>query len=171
MSDDPALPGIPARVTGVLMTEESIYGLLLVSGMIVVSHNLVGTSLNALLTVVVTVIVFFLAHVFAGTLARLAATEGLAGLRGAIGGAVHHSRGMLLVSVVPLAILLLGVTRVFDDEAAIWTALLVDVVILGVLGWLAVARWSPSVWLRVASSLITAGFGVIVTLLKVLIHH
>lgn len=171
MSDDPALPGIPARVTSVLMTEESIYGLLLVSGMIVVSHNLVGTSLNALLTVVVTVIVFFLAHVFAGTLARLAATEGLAGLRGAIGGAVHHSRGMLLVSVVPLAILLLGVTRVFDDEAAIWTALLVDVVILGVLGWLAVARWSPSVWLRVASSLITAGFGVIVTLLKVLIHH
>ncbi|MBN9174600.1 MAG: hypothetical protein J0I70_10675, partial [Microbacterium sp.] len=57
------------------MSEEAVYGLILVSGMIVVSNSVVGTSANALLSVVITVIVFFAAHVYAGTLARLAADE------------------------------------------------------------------------------------------------
>lgn len=170
-ADDTAGTPISARVTRVLMTEESIYGLILVSGMIVVSQSLVGTSANALLTVVVTVAVFFFAHVFAGTLARLAGEEGQGDLRHSIRGALHHSRGMLVAAVIPILILGLGVTRVIDDESAIWAALLVDVVLLGILGWLAVARWSTSTVLRLTSAVITAGFGVVITALKVLLHH
>ncbi len=177
MSDRPDEPertagtALPAQVTRVLMTEESIYGIILVSGMIVVSNSLVGTSANALATVIVTVAVFFCAHVFAGTLARLAAVDGQGDLRRAFRAAVHHSRGMLFVAIIPLGILALGVTRVVDDDAAIWTALIVDVVLLGILGWLAVARWSRNLWLRLSSALITAAFGVIMTMLKVLVHH
>lgn len=170
-ADSPGSTALPARVTRVLMTEESIYGLILVSGMIVVSNSLVGTSANALITVGVTVIVFYAAHVYAGTIARLAQAEGHGDVLLSVKHAARTSRGMLLAAIFPLAILLLGVTRVVDDDTAIWAALIADTVLLGVLGWLAVARWNPRFGARLASAVITAMFGVVVTLLKVLIHH
>ena len=44
-------------------------------------------------------------------------------------------------------------------------------VILGILGWIAVARWSTH-WLpRILSALLTAGFGGILIALKAVIHH
>jgi len=162
---------VSTRVARVLMTEESVYSLILVSGMIVVSGSLVGTSVNALATVVVTVVVFYLAHVYAGTVARMAADEGHGDFALSVRAAARNSRGLLLAALLPLATLLLGVTRVIDDDTAIWTALIVDVVALGVLGWLAVARWNSSFWARLASALITAAFGMIVMALKVFIHH
>lgn len=170
MSDEQLL-GTTPQVTRILMSEEAIYGLILVSGMIVVSYDLAGTSLNALITVVVTVIVFFAAHVYAGTLARLAATDGKAGLPESIRAAVHHSLGMLLVSLAPIAVLLLGVTKVVDDDFAIWCALSIDAIALGILGWLAVAKWTPHFWLRLASALVTAAFGGVLIVLKALLHH
>lgn len=170
MSDEQLL-GTTPKVTRILMSEEAIYGLILVSGMIVVSYDLTGTSLSALITVVVTVLVFFAAHVYAGTLSRLAATDGRAGMPESIGGAVHHSLGMLLVSLAPVAILLLGVTRVVDDDFAIWCALSIDALALGVLGWLAVAKWTRHFWPRLASALVTAAFGGILIMMKAFIHH
>lgn len=159
------------RVARILMSEEAVYGLILVSGMIVVSYNLTGTSLSALITVVVTITVFFAAHVYAGTLARLAATDGEAGLAQCLRAAASHSVGMLVVSLAPIAVLLLGVTRAVDDDFAVWTALLVDTAALGALGWLAVAKWTRRFWLRLASAAVTATFGVILIVLKAFIHH
>src|SRR5690349_15071194 len=147
MSDEKLL-GTTPKVTRILMSEEAIYGLILVSGMIVVSYNLTGTSLSALVTVVVTVIVFFAAHVYAGTLARLAATDGKAHLPEALGRAAYHSLGMLVISLAPVAVLLLGVTRAVPDDSAVWFALFIDALALGVLGWLAVAKWTRHFWLR-----------------------
>ncbi len=162
---------VARRMGRILITEESVYGLILVSGMIVVSRSLTGTSINAFLTVVVTVIVFFAAHVYAGTLARLAKEGADGSLSASLRAAAGHSLGMLLASVAPLVILLLGVLRLLDDEAAIWTALLVDTFLLGLLGWLAVSRWTRSFWQRLLSATITAAFGGIIVLLKAFIHH
>ncbi|MBD3942334.1 hypothetical protein IF188_11555 [Microbacterium sp. NEAU-LLC] len=162
---------IPKAVTRVLMSEEAVYGLILVSGMIVVSGTLVGTSGNALATVAITVVVFYLAHVYAGTLGRLAATEGGAELGTSIREAARHSVGMLLASIAPLVILLLGTTDLIDDMLSIWTALVVNAILLGVFGWIAVARWTSRFWPRLLSALITAGFGVILIGLKAFIHH
>lgn len=159
------------RLTRVLVSEEAVYGLVLVSSMIVVSGSIVGTSANALLTVVATVVVFFAAHVYAGTIARLAAGGSTASLRASFIASVRHSQGMLVVAVVPVAVLLLGVLRFVDDEIAVWTALAVDLVFLGALGWFVVAQWTPRVWPRVASALITAAFGVVIMALKALLHH
>lgn len=155
----------------ILMSEEAIYGLILVSGMIVVSGSLVGTSINALVTVIVTVIVFFAAHVYAGTLSRMAVGAGRAHFRQSLRAALWHSSGMLVVSVPPIVILALGVTEVFDDQTAIWTALIVDTVALGVLGWLAASRWLDGFWPRLLSALVTAAFGGIIVFLKAVIHH
>jgi hypothetical protein len=158
------------RVARILMSEQAVYGLILVSGIIVVSGTHVGTSLNAFITVAVTVVVFFLAHVYAGTLGRLAITDGKAGFRKSLRGSLRQSAGMLLASVAPLVILLLGATRVVDDSTALWGALIVDSVLLGALGWIAVARWSTH-WLpRIVSALVTAAFGGILIILKAIIH-
>jgi hypothetical protein len=162
---------ITPRLARILMSEEAIYGLILVSGMIVVSGTNSGTALNAFTTVAVTVVVFFAAHVYAGTLGRLAATDGQAGLYSSLRASFHQSGGMLLASVAPLIVLLLGATRVIDDSAAMWTALIVDTVILGALGWIAVARWSTHWIPRILSALLTAGFGGILIALKAVIHH
>ena len=162
---------ITPRVGRILMSEEAIYGLILVSGMIVVSGTNSGTSLNAFTTVAVTVVVFYAAHVYAGTLGRLAATDGHAGLFASLRASAHQSRGMLLASVAPLIVLLLGASRVIDDSTAMWTALIVDSVILGILGWIAVARWSTHWVPRLLSALLTAGFGGILIALKAIIHH
>ena len=162
---------ITPTVARILMSEEAIYGLILVSGMIVVSGTHEGTALNAFATVGVTVIVFFAAHVYAGTLGRLAATDGHAGLGTSLRASAHHSLGMLLASIPPLVILLLGATRVIDDTTAMWTALIVDAVILGILGWIAVARWSTHWVPRLLSALLTAGFGGILIALKAIIHN
>ncbi len=170
MSDEQLL-GTTPKVTQILMSEEAVYGLILVSGMIVVSYNLTGTSLSALVTVVVTVLVFFTAHVYAGTLARLAATDGKAGLPESLRAATRHSLGMLLISLAPIAVLLLGVTKAVDDDVAVWIALMVDTLALGALGWLAVAKWTKHFWLRMASAVATAAMGGILVVLKAFIHH
>ena len=168
---DEQLLGTTPKVTRILMSEEAVYGLILVSGMIVVSYNLTATSLNALITVVVTVLVFFAAHVYAGTLARLAATEGKAGLPASLSAAVHHSIGMLLISLAPITVLVLGVTQVMPDDLAVWLALIIDTLALAVLGWIAVAKWTGHFWLRLASALTTAAFGLILVALKAFINH
>ena len=93
MSDEQLL-GTTPKVRRILMSEEAVYGLILVSGMIVVSYNLTATSLNALNTVVVTVLVVFAAHVYAGTLARLAVTEGKAGLPASLRALLRSLRGI-----------------------------------------------------------------------------
>lgn len=162
---------ITPRVARVLMSEEAIYGLILVSGMIVVSGSAQYSSFKALITVLVTVLVFFAAHVFAGTLGRLAATDGHAGLRASLRSSAHQSSGMLLASAAPLVVLLLGATRVIEDSTALWVALIINTVLLGALGWVAVARWSTH-WLpRILSAVITAAFGGVLILLKAIIHH
>lgn len=159
-----------ARLSRMLLSEESVYGLILVSGMIVISNNIVGTSANALLTVVLTVVVFFAAHVYAGTVSRMAYGDTL-DVRGSFRDAVRHSQGMLFIALIPVAVLTLGVARVFDDEVAIWAALFVDTLLLGALGWLTAMRWTDRFWPRLLNGVITAAFGVALIALKALIHH
>jgi hypothetical protein len=160
---------ITPRVARVLMTEEAIYGLILVSGMIVVSAG--GSSWAAFVTVLVTVLVFFAAHVYAGTLGRLAATDGHAGLRASLRASLRQSSGLVIAAIAPLFVLLLGSTRVIEDDTALWVALVVNTLILGGLGWIAVARWSTHWWPRLLSALLTAAFGGVLIVLKAVIHH
>lgn len=155
----------------ILATEPAVYGLILVSGMIVVSNSLVGTSANALASVVLTLIVFYAAHVYAGTLARLAREGEQASFWESLVESAHESEGMLITAIIPLTALLLGVLHVIEDETAIWTALGLDIIMLGVLGWLAIARWTSRFWPRLASAVVTAAFGGAIALLKSFVHH
>ena len=152
-------------------TEQSVYGVILVSGMIVVSADARSTSWEVFWTVVITVIVFWLAHVYAGTVAHHGLDHGrVLGIRESLREAIAHSWGLLASALIPSFILLLGATEAVPDYAAIWLALWTGVLVLAVLGYIAFARRGASLPVRVLGGLTTAAFGLVLMLLKALVH-
>ena len=72
---------------------------------------------------------------------------------------------------VLLVILALGTTHVIPDTTANWAALVVNTVMLAVLGWIAISRWSESWAARIVGSVVAASFGVVLILLKAFVTH
>lgn len=135
------------------VTKESVYGNLLVSGMIVVSGGYGATSWETFLSVLGTVIVFWAAHVFAGTVASHGVTQGdEITLRAAFRHALQRSVGFFTSALAPLLVLLIGALRVIPDLVTMWVALWLGVVILGALGYMALpsvaAAGEPVFWER-----------------------
>lgn len=158
------------RISDLVVSAEGIYGLILVAGMIVVSRNLTGSSGEALLTVIATLVVFFLAHVYAVAVSTLADSRP-GGVRAAIRHGVHESLGLLVVGVIPVLALALGVLGALRHNDAVWVALAIDAALLGVLGWFITAARTPSTWARVGGALLTAACGALMIVLKALTHH
>lgn len=153
------------------VTEESVYGVILVSGMIVVAGSGGGSSFEVFWKVLGTVVVFWAAHVYAGTVARHGLEEGhVIGLRQAFRASFRRSLGLLASAMIPSFILLLGATRAIPDAYAVWAALWAGVVVLAVLGWIAFTRRGASWPVRLAGSLATAAFGIAMIVLKAFIH-
>lgn len=156
-------------------TEAAVYGTILVSGLVAVSSAHGETSLVVLATVAVTVLVFWGAHVYAGTVARLsdhiAPRQGhRVGIKAAFTASVRHSMGMLSSAAVPAAILLAGTTRAISDDVANDAALWSGVVILAFLGYVAFLHRGSSQLVRILGALGTASFGVVFVILKALLH-
>lgn len=154
------------------VTEESVYGIVLVSGMITASG---GHGLNpwqVFITVFSTVIVFWAAHVYAGTIAgpRGASQETRGSLAVDFRHSLRRSLGFLTAALIPSAILLLGALRVVDDQTAIWIALWAGVVILAALGYVAFTRYGHGWPMRLLGAFLTALFGLAMIILKALIH-
>lgn len=167
---DPSATPLDA-VTTSFVTEQSVYGVILVAGMIVVAGAADTTSFTVFVIVVVTVLVFWGAHVYAGTVAAHGFGRDPRPLRDAFRHAVRQSRGLLVSALIPCAILLVGTTRVVDDQVAIWAAMLSGIVILAVIGWVAFRRRGASIARSLAGSATTAAFGVVMAVLKVLVVH
>ncbi|MGG7463330.1 MULTISPECIES: hypothetical protein [unclassified Plantibacter] len=154
-----------------LITEESVYGTILVSGMIVVSGTYEATSWQTFLSVIGTVVVFWAAHVYAGTVAGHSIDPGdRTTLTVAFRRSFRRSLGFLLSALPPAAVLLLGARRIVPDAAAIWVALWLGVVILGVIGYSAFTIRGSSWPVRIVGALGTAAFGAAMIVLKAVIH-
>lgn len=152
-------------------TEAAVYGTILVSGLIAVSSAHGETSGVVLLSVVVTVVVFWAAHVYAGAVARLGDENSeQIGVRAAIGRSVRHSLGMLTSAGAPALILLAGTTRLIPDDAANEVALWSGTVILGFLGYVAFLRRGSSMWVRILGAIVTSSFGIVFVILKAVVH-
>ncbi|WP_417562513.1 hypothetical protein [Microbacterium sp.] len=158
------------RLGGLLVSEEAVYGLILVAGMIIVGSETSDEAWETMLTVLVTVIVFFAAHVYAGTLSRMADGRA-AGIAQSLRGAVVHSIGLLIVAVPPVVVLAVGATGIMDSSAAAWLALVITVALLVIDGWLMAAARTASFWVRLLGAAISGAFGAVLIVLKVLIHH
>lgn len=159
------------RMRNTFVTEEAVYGVVLVSGMIVVSGGYGSTSLQTFFSVIGTVIVFWAVHIYAGTVAGHGVVEGdTTTLAVSFHRSVRRSLGFLFSALPPCFVLLLGALRIVDDSSAKWVALWLGVAILAVLGFSAfTVRRSP--WpVRIAGALGTAAFGLAMIALKAIIH-
>ncbi|MDO5745437.1 MAG: hypothetical protein Q4P23_13335, partial [Micrococcaceae bacterium] len=93
-----------------LFSESAVYGLVVVSALLMVTNRYEATSADVFLKVLGTVLVFWLAHLFATAVSHLGhVADGEAPIRESFRHALVHSLGMLMASVLPLVIILLGV--------------------------------------------------------------
>lgn len=143
-------------------------GLIVVSGAIGARHDLSGTSWEAMFAVVANLLVFFSAHAYAANLAGM--SHHCLSFSAALRVRKAESHGMLVVGLVPQLVLLLGAIGVPRPADAVWLALLIDVLLLGLLGWAVTAARIRSAWVRLGRALVAAGFGCLIIVPKALIH-
>lgn len=159
--------GVLQRTRDRLVTPDAVYGLILFSALIGAVDDDNSEALEVLFVSVVSLVVFWGAHVFAGTIAAHGADTPLgAALRRAIG----HSMGMLYAAILPTLVLLLGVFHVMSADDAVGLALVVAMVLLGVLGYSAFAQRRSPVAIRILGALGTALFGAVMIVLNIAVH-
>ncbi|WP_394162159.1 hypothetical protein [Galactobacter valiniphilus] len=167
-------PLSPSRLSRYVATEQGVYGLILVSGLIASAGGLGASAGRVLLFVAVTVIVFWLAHVYASVVAghgRWDAAGKPKPLGVTIRESVREARGMLISSVFPMLALFLGVLGLLPDPASFWLALWTSVAALACLGYLSYRRLGASTPARLVGAVATASFGLVIILAKVLVSH
>lgn len=157
------------------LNEPAIYGVVLVAGLVAIIADGTNASWQVLTKVLATLTVFWLAHVYAGVVAHLGDhhdddVPARTRVTSALWHSLRHSWGMLLAGVIPVVVLALGVVNLLSDSQAMWGTLWAAVLVLGALGWLGVAVWSPQRSLRVAAAVSTSLLGVVLVALKVLVH-
>lgn len=157
-----------------IVSEPAIHGVILVAGLVVILGNSEEASWDVLVKVIATLVVFWAAHVYASAVAHLGdeyegdtpwRTRAVRATRDAL----DHSWGMLLAGVIPLVVLTLGTLNLLSDQNAIWGTLWVAVLILGILGWLGVASWSPRPQARLLGAVVTSLLGLALVVLKALV--
>jgi hypothetical protein len=153
------------------ITEESVYGTVLVSGMIVAAGAYGSSSLQVFWTVLVTVVVFWAAHVYAGTIAGHGiGRDDHGSLAESFRHSLRRSVGFLTSAIPPSIVLLLGGLRIIDDTVALWVALWLGVAILAALGFIVFALRGDSWPVRILGAITTALFGIAMIVLKAVIH-
>ena len=129
--------------------------------------SLHGTLLQVVVTVLVTVAVYWAAERYAGVLA--VAVQGTERLR-KIGSVLRHGWPMVEAAYVPLVVLVVIAFFTDDLRAGVLAALGVATVMLGGLGHAAAKRAGTSRVAAVGWATVSAGFGVVVILLKISLH-
>jgi len=151
-------------------SESAIYGVVLVSSLIAIGWR-EDTDLQVLLFTLGAVVVFWLAHVYAGTIAR-EESDGprLRGILVAARSSAAHTAGMLLAMVLPTIFLGLAALNLIDEYVAYYLALWVGVVVLAVIGWFTARRRGGHWGWWLLSAVVTATLGMIVIWLGSLVH-
>lgn len=155
------------RIRARLVTPDAVYGLILFSALIGAVDDEQSEALEVLFVAGASLVIFWGAHVFAGTVAAHGAERRFGE---AFRHAVGHSMGMLYAAVLPALVLLLGVFHVLTADDAVTTALLVATGILGVLGYNAFAQRRSPVVIRILGGIGTALFGLLMIVLNILVH-
>jgi hypothetical protein len=180
--------GVWASIRSHVSSADAIYGTILFAALIAVSSDTHGDSdgipgdstgvtitigsssqtqsdlLDSLVISGTTLLIFWLAHVYA----RAIAGHGAGGLRSSIWKAFDASAGMLY-SVIPTTIvLLLGIIGVLPD-AADWS-LLVTIVVLGLLGYQSFAQRGGRLWTHILGAVVSALLGLILVILNASVH-
>jgi hypothetical protein len=159
-----------ALVLRAYRSESAIYGVVLVSSLIAIGWE-DDTDLEVLGFTLGAVLVFWLAHVYAGTISR-EETEAprMKAIASAAVASASHSSGLLLAMVLPTVFLLLATVGVLDEYVAYYLALWVGTAVLAVIGWWAAMRRGGHWGWWLLSAVITASLGLLVIWLGSFVH-
>lgn len=156
------------RTTG--SVTEAIYGLILATSVIAVSREYDSSNAGLLgVTVLVTGVVFWLAHVYARVLAGSISHHRMLN-RSEVREALRHDWPLVEVTVPLVLILALGVLDVVPDRAAILAATLTALVELAAAGAYAARTSGAALRGTVVSAVVAGTLGSAVVLLKALVH-
>lgn len=150
--------------------EHGVYGVVLVTALIALGEKY-DTDLEVLLYLAGTMVVFWLAHVYAGLVAANASPERRAlPFRTRLASSARHSVGMLIAMLPPAILLTCGVAGFFSEQVAYDLALATGVIVLAAIG-AANARRNGRRWpMQLLGALSTATLGLIVIALSILAH-
>ena len=180
------LPGFLHR----FVTPEAVYGLVLYAAVVAAASDeaegadaepatlvlndssvVIPEASGVLIWVILSMIVFWGAHVFAHSVAGHGVRDGKpVRVKDAVGQAFHHSAGMLYATILPTIALLLGAFGVLSDDVAIEAALWVSVGVLGLLGFLAFVAKRSSWYISILGGLATAVLGLLIILINAVMH-
>ena len=144
----------------------AVYGLIVYSVVIATASDDTTAMPEILLTSIGSLLVFFVAHVFAHTLAD----HGRLPLGAAIAHGVRHSVGMLYSAIPSTLVLVAGLSESFDDDTAAEISLLVAMVVLGLLGYSAYAERGVRRTTRWIGAIGTALLGFVIIMLDYFAH-
>jgi hypothetical protein len=157
-----------ARTTG--SVTEAIYGLILATSVIAVSREYDSSNAGLIgVTVLVTGVVFWLAHVYARVLAGSIAHRRMLN-RSEVREVLRHDWPLVEVTVPLVLILAFGVLDVVPDKTAILTAMLAALVELAAAGAYAARTSGAGLRGTIVSAVIAVALGSAVILLKTLVH-
>jgi hypothetical protein len=149
---------------------EAVYGLILATSVIAVSREYDASNAGRIgITVLVTGVVFWLAHVYARVLAGSIVRRRRPN-RSEVREALRHDWPLVEVTLPLLLVLGLGVLDVVPDRAAILAATLIALVELAAAGAYAARSSGAGMRGTVVSAAIAVTLGGAVVLLKALVH-
>ncbi|MGP3536302.1 hypothetical protein ACTU3I_16015 [Microbacterium sp. RD1] len=158
--------GFTAWLNARFASAAAIYGLIVFSAFLAISSDHAEDAWDMLDTSAWSLVVFFLAHVFAHTLTD----HGARGLGPATWHSIQHSAGMLYAAIPSTIVLIIGGIQgaPADDvyEATTWVTL----VVLAILGYVAYWRRGAHLVVRLLGALGTAVLGLIIVALEYSIH-
>lgn len=157
-----------ARVLSAYSGEHGIYGVVLVTAVIAVGWE-DDTDFEVLVFLLGTVLVFWLAHLYAAVVASRAAKDPPR-LGVAIAAGARHASGMLVSMLIPAALLATAVFGWVEEYTAYYLALGSGILILAIIGYANAARNGSSWPWRIAGVLATTLLGAFVIVLSIIVH-
>lgn len=144
----------------------AIYGLIVYSSLLMIAADHDNDTVTVVITAASTLVIFFIAHVFAHTLAD----HGKHRLGVATRYALVHSSGMLWAAVLPTIAMLIAGSQGLSAEDASDYAVWATTVMLAFLGYVAYSRTGARWFVRVLGAAGTAVLGVFVAILEYAFH-
>jgi hypothetical protein len=173
------------------VTPEAVYGLVLYAAIVAAASDeaeaaepgdaasltwndatiTISDAAGVLIWVVLSMIVFWGAHVFAHAVAGHGMRHGKpVTVARATSLAFQHSSGMLYAPIIPTLVLLVGALGVIPDDVAIEATLWVSVGVLGLLGFLAFVAKRSSWIISILGGIATAVLGLLIILINAVMH-
>jgi hypothetical protein len=164
-----AAAAVPSRrILSIYSGEHGVYGLVLVTALVAVGWQ-DDTDFEVLLFVLGTVLVYWLAHIYAAVVASRR-SHPVPRLHEATIEGARKASPMLVAMLIPALLLSLAAVGWVEEYTAYFLALGSGIVLLGVIGYAnAASNGAPWLW-RIAGVLATTLLGAIVIGLSILAH-